>query len=287
MTAPTIAIASFRESELLVRALEAVLPSATAAGADVVVARAANDVDELARRFPGVRFIALPVGTDLPIVRGTALRAATGDPVALTEDHCVPEPGWIGALSAARRDGGEVIGGGMSHAPSGRLIEWGAYFSEYGFFSHARPPVEGVPLITGANVAYARPLVAEIAEWMIGGAWENVVHDRLAARGARFRFVPGARVQHRHRYRFVAFCADRYRHGRDYARDRLHERGSNRWVRAIVTPLLPAVLFHRVTKASSGESQRAYWAASGYTLAFLTAWAVGEAVGNLVPSGRS
>lgn len=278
---PSIAIASFREVDGLEHTLRAVAAQ-TAPAVEVVVARAGDDIDELSARHPQVRFLAFPVGTALPVLRGQALAAASGDPVALTEDHCVPEPGWLEALAAARATGAEVVGGGMSHSRSGRLIEWGAYFSEYGFFSHARPLAPGLPLITGANVAYARPLVAEVAGWMTAGAWENVVHDRLAARGTRFAFTREARVQHRHRYQFPAFCADRYQHGRDYARDRLRELGANRWARAVITPLLPLALFLRVARAAAAESRAAFWAASPYTLAFLTAWSVGEAAGNLL-----
>lgn len=279
---PSVAIASFRGLASLERTLRAVVAQTTEA-AEIVVSRAGNDVDALAAQYPQVRFLTFPTITSLPTLRGRALTATSGDPVALTEDHCVPDPQWLQAFCEARAQGAEVIGGGMSHMASGQLIEWGVYFSEYGFFSHTRPAAPGVPLVTGANVAYARTIVTELSEWMAHGAWENVVHDRLAARGVPFHFSREARVQHGHRYTFLAFCVDRYQHGRDYARDRLRERGSNRWARAAVAPLLPFVLFHRVTRAAAGESRAAYWAASPYTLAFLAAWALGEAAGNVIP----
>jgi hypothetical protein len=139
--------------------------------------------------------------------------------------------------------------------------------------------------LTGANVAYSREVVGEVAEWMTAGAWENVVHDRLAARrgGRGLLFVAEARVYHRHSYRFAAFCRDRFEHGRAYARDRMAERGSGRWARLALTPLLPLVLFKRVAGASAGESPGAFLLAAPVTLAFLAAWAVGEGVGYLVP----
>jgi GT2 family glycosyltransferase len=282
MANPSIVIASFRESALLDACLTAALAEARTLGAEVVVARAHADAAVVAERYPGVRVVAVNPGAPLPEVRGRGVAAASGDPVALTEDHCVPAPGWLAALAAARQRGADVAGGGMAHSPTSRVLDWGAYFSEYGFFSFARPATTGVPLITGANVAYGRAWVAEIAQWMIEGAWENVVHDRLAARQARFEFVPAAQVRHQHRYRFAAFCRDRFEHGRDYARDRLQERGSNRWVRALLTPALAPVLFRRVMVASAGESPAAFWKASPFTFAFLSAWAAGEAAGNLL-----
>jgi len=280
-----VVVASFRHTSLLEATLAALIPQCAASGADLVVARAAprSDTDLLAARYPSVTFVGLDPGTPLPAIRGAGLALAVGDPVGLTEDHCVPAPDWLAELSAACRSGADVAGGGMAHAPNGRLVDWAAYFSEYGFFSHARPPAPAgaIPLLTGANVGYGRTVVSRVAEWMTEGAWENVVHDRLAAEGRRMTFVPGAVIRHNHSYRFGAFCADRYQHGLGYARDRLAELGSNRWARLGLVPLLPWVLLARVARSAAPESPSRFVAALPLTWTFLAAWAWGEARGYL------
>jgi hypothetical protein len=75
-----------------------------------------------------------------------------------------------------------VVGGGGAPASGRRRA---AYLADYGFYSCARPAdARQPPLLTAANIAYARRVVAEVAQWSLEGAWENVLHDRLATQGA-------------------------------------------------------------------------------------------------------
>ena len=137
-------------------------------------------------------------------------------------------------------------------------------------------------LLTAANVAYRRRVVPDVASWAAEGAWENVVHDRLAAAGARLRFEPTVRMLHEHGYRFREFLRNRFEHGRDYARSRLvEEPGTPALGRALTAPLLVPLLFLRIARASWQEAPAAFWLSAPLTLALLGAWAVGEAVGYL------
>jgi hypothetical protein len=170
----------------------------------------------------------------------------------------------------------------MINRARGRLVDWAAYFSDYGFYSVARPEPGERPLLTDANVAYRRAVVPMVAEWALGGAWENVVHDRLLAAGRTIRFERRARMQHDHRYRLGEFLRNRFGHGFDYARSRVAEDpGVSRWLRAATAPLLAPVLFARVARASWREAPAAFWASAPITSALLGACAVGEAAGYL------
>ncbi len=201
----------------------------------------------------------------------------------MTEDHCRPADDWMERLLVHTRAGADVAGGGMANAPGSGPVAWGAYLSDYGFYSYARPADRRpVPLLTAANIAYSRRVVPEVARWCHEGAWENVVHDRLTGAGRALRFAPEARVYHDHRYAFRAFCRDRYDHGWDYARARLtEERGGRRWTLMALTPLLPLVLARRIARAAAGEDPGAFARALPVTLAFLASWAAGEAAGYL------
>jgi hypothetical protein len=286
----SVVVASFRSRDVLNSCLAALTPQCERLGAELIVARPpeAGDLNLLTHRYQAARVIAAGPGADLPRVRGAGLAAARGEFVALTEDHCVADVAWLECL--ARHAGGDadVVGGAMDTARRERAIDWAAFFAEYGFFAGQPPDTAGapaVPLLTGANVAYARRVVADVAAWALDGTWENVVHDRLAARGSVLRFDGAARVSQNLSYQLSAFCADRYRHGRDYARARLAEWGGNRarrWLLAAAAPALPPVLAWRIARrVGRGPRRRAFAAALPITLAFLAAWSAGEAEGYL------
>jgi hypothetical protein len=177
----------------------------------------------------------------------------------------------------------------MDNAQRKRAIDWAAYFSEYGLFATTRTDTgEGMQL-TGANVAYRRSIVGDVVAWASAGEWENVAHERLRARGSSLHFVDSAPVYQNKTYEFWDFCRDRYEHGRDYARTRLvEERGARRWLLTAVTPLLPVVILTRVARAAAPTRWGAFLRALPATLAFVSAWSVGEAVGYLRgPAERS
>jgi hypothetical protein len=282
----SVVVASNRERALLDACLASLLPQCARQGAELIVTRAAspNEVGALARAMPQVRFVAAPRDATIPQLRGIGMAEATGDIVALTEDHCVAENHWLEVIMRHAMEGADVVGGGMGNAQRSRAVDWGAYFAEYGFFAPSRPDADGdAPLLTGANVAYSRHVLDEVITWARRGEWENVAHDRLFARGSILRFARTAEIYQNKSYRFGAFCADRFEHGRDYARRRLVEEPyTNRWVHLAATPLLPLLLTGRVARAAGPTRWATFLRALPATLAFLTAWSVGEAWGYLL-----
>jgi hypothetical protein len=279
---PSVVIASKQPAAQLGACVDSLSSQCRALGAELVVARdpGAGPVDLGSIGVP-VTVVTGPSGASIPVLRGLGLAASTGDPVALTEDHLLAAPDWLPQLIGALTPDWDVVGGGMVNAATGRLTDWAAYFSDYGFYSAARPnPPGGPPLLTAANIAYRRAVVADVARWAQEGAWENVVHDRLTAAGRRLRFVPTAQVRHLHHYRFGAFWRNRYQHGRDYARSRLEESPAARaGFRAVTAPALLPTLFWRIGVAAWREAPGAFLLASPLTAAFIGGWVVGEMAG--------
>ncbi|HET7458846.1 MAG TPA: glycosyltransferase [Gemmatimonadaceae bacterium] len=283
----TAVVASDRPEAQLAQCLAALLPQVRALDAELIVARAtATDADRaaLAERWPEVRFIAAPSGTTIPRLRGLGMAAATGDVVALTDDHVVADRNWLETLTRqASGDDADVVGGGVDNARRDRAVDWAAYFAEYGFYAPTRPearPEEVPSLLAGANVAYKRRVVADVVAWAQQGDWETVAHDKLRARGSVFRFARTAAVYQNDSYRIGDFCVDRYRNGRDYARRRLVEESeAKRWVLLAGSPLLPFVLTWRVSRAAARSRLRAFARALPATFLFLACWSLGEAVG--------
>ena len=145
-----------------------------------------------------------------------------------------------------------------------------------------------LPLITAANAAYSRRVAADVAAWALAGAWEDVVHNRLAQQGRAYRFVPGIRVFHAYHYQFRAFWGNRFSHGYDYGRSRLGEPPHPpRLVLLGIAPLLPFVLAWRIARSSAGEDLGAFVLAFPVMVAFLTGWAAGEVAGYLAGPDRA
>ncbi len=281
-----VVVASNRSLGLLRACLGSLVPQCEANDALLIVVRAVDaEFEQLRGDFPGVMWIDAGAGDDIPRLRGRGLAASRAVLTALTEDHCVAAPDWLSRVALHAGDHVDVIGGGMGNLRP-RAIDWGAYFSEYGFFDAARPDAagtaDGVPLLTGANVTYRDSVRATVAEWMLAGAWENTVHGQLMDNGYQLSFDRSMIVSQNRMYSFGDFCRDRFEHGFDYARTRTRDSSfAARAARAAVTPLLPLVLTWRVAAAAGRGHALDFTRALPATVAFLTAWSVGEAAGYL------
>lgn len=285
MTTPlvSIVVVSFRGLDLVAESLQSLRSQCLRHGAELILARAAREPrSSLDRVAAGCCVVLAPAEADVPRLRAAGLVQAQGEWVALTEDHCIADPGWLDALMAARAGEVHVLGGRMGNAKRERMTDCGAFFSEYGFFG-ATPSTgtgKATPLVTGANVAYHRSVIGQVATWAGEGLWENVIHDRLRQAGRRFRLVPAARIRQNQSYRLAAFCRDRFEHGRDYAATR--SRSLPVWRRAILlaaTPLLPGLLAARIARLTDPDARLDFGRALPATMTFLAAWSLGEAAG--------
>ena len=284
-SAPTISVvvASNRSLALLHSTLAALAPQCSGPGTELIVARAGepSDASTIARAFPTARVVGCSAQSTIPELRGAGMAAANGDIVALTEDNCVPGDDWVAQLARGVQAGADVVGGGMDNAQRDRVVDWAAYFAEYGYCASTRPESDA-PRIAAANVAYSRRVVDDVVGWARGGQWENVVHDRLVRRGSVLRFVHTAAVYQNSNIEFREFCRNRYEHGLAYAIGRLAENPSDsRLLLALGTPLLPVLLTARIARSAASGRWGAFVRALPVTFAFLTAWSLGEAVGYL------
>lgn len=278
-----VALASSAEPALL----DACLASIEAARermarpANVVVARSAtaSDASALFADRPWASLVVVPGTPNVPELRGQAMSEAGNGWVVLTEDIFLASPDWLAELEALEKDGEDVIGGAIGNARKSALSH-AAYLTDYGDFAPHRPAEANVDAISGSNVAYSPTLRDEARRWALAGAWEHIIHDRLADAGARLRFEPSVRVDHNATYRFGDVLAVRYDHGLNFAQDRLQERAvRGRLLRILLAPVLPFVLTLRVAARSATRDFGAFLGALPLVFALLTAWVAGETVG--------
>jgi hypothetical protein len=84
----------------LASVLEALVPGAEASGAEVLIV---GDVDETAPPATCVRLLPVPE-SDILVLRRQGLAEATGEVVAIGEDHAVPAPDWCEAVIRAHAE---------------------------------------------------------------------------------------------------------------------------------------------------------------------------------------
>lgn len=281
----SVVVVSTQSPQLLSETLSGLVPQCQRAHAKIIVARAptAPAFDELAEFAPG-RLVVCERGASIPSIRAAGLRSATGDWVVLTEDNCVPRPDWLARLIARFGADVDVLGGTIGDVLHRGAINAGACFAEYGFYGACRATARpgSAPSITCANVAYRRTVVRDVATWSANGDWDNVLHDRLAAGGARFGGVADAVVDENLEHRLAVFARHRFRHGLDYAARRSSALGTGRRIGlACGSPALPLLLTWRVWRSAGRAAPATFARALPFTIAFFTAWAAGEAAGYL------
>jgi hypothetical protein len=242
----------------------------------------------VAARFPWARVVLC--GPDSAAqLRREAFRLARGVLIALAEPHVVFDAGWVKAALAADRWHASAVGGSVQ--PGTRRVRgigpWAAFLCEYADFL---PPLAAGPtrLTTGNNVVYPRATL-ETSDLRDGlaKAWVN---DGQARRGGTFSCDPAMVVRHERPYDFAVFLAKRFHYGRCYGAMRARSwSAQRRLLRALSTPLLPAVFAWRIARALFLKPR--YWMplllSQPLLLLFNVSWALGEACGYLAGPGDS
>src|SRR5579871_7076021 len=123
----------------------------------IVVDRLGDDVRRQIRgAFPAATVVEVDRTTPIPAMRFAGIDRASAPLVAIIEDHVLVPRGWAGAMVAAARRHGGVVGGAVIDAPGG-LVDRAAFLSEY---SEVVAPQAGpTARLTGNNTVYPRELL--------------------------------------------------------------------------------------------------------------------------------
>ena len=245
--------------------------------------------DEVRRRFPWVRLLEADHGTTIPALRARAFVQATGDFVAVIEDHVIVPSGWARRLLDAAREAEQVVGGSVENAATERVVDWAAFLCEY---SHCILPLPAgrAEWLTGNNVIYPRALLGRYTELLAAGGWENQFHDALRRDGVRLECRPEIRVGHKKHYTIGEYLSQRYLYARSYAGARVAGAPvARRLAYGAAAFALPPLLFYRtVSRVVAKRRHRAELVRSLPLLAlFVTSWALGEVVGYWAGPGDS
>jgi GT2 family glycosyltransferase len=221
-------------------------------------------------------------GATVPELRAAALRAATGDVLAIVDPDCRLDAGWLATARAAMRHAPAICGPVEYDGRS--LTAWAAFLAEYGAFL---PPSSARAGVAGTNLVVRRSALEAIGAFD-GPFWKDEIVDRLRASGVRPYYLPNLLVHHRRPWRPSEFAVDRFHQGRCYAARRRRP-AAERLARAKVWLLISLLLFGRLASSywSKRRSHVAFLVASPVVFVFLMAWALGEAIGYLLGAGDS
>ncbi|HEX6652239.1 MAG TPA: glycosyltransferase family A protein [Thermoleophilaceae bacterium] len=204
----TVAIATMGRPEALARCLDAVAAQTVPAHEVIVVDQApsaeASEAASRTGRRP-VRYLEqAPLG--LSASRNLALREATGNLLAVTDDDCAPDPGWLEAVAAAfaRAPAPAAVTGPilpLGERPPGTFVV---------SLRESRAAVDHAGRVlpwtvgSGGNFAGAVAVLRDCGGWdeRLGAgsrgqaAEDSDLNHRLLRRGLVVRYEPDAVVRH-------------------------------------------------------------------------------------------
>lgn len=134
-------------------ALDAVLPQVRALGGQLVIADASGLAAPDWAADADVEWIELP-GAPSHQLRQTAYGRASGEIVAITEDHCAPSPDWLATVLDEHRryPDAAAIYGMVENGTREHRIDWALYGASYLAWAPPRPHAKGNP--GHANLAF-------------------------------------------------------------------------------------------------------------------------------------
>ena len=280
MSGLSVVVAAFSGAQALSRCLDSL--TAQSEVTEVVVACADAGAATVTAGLARVQLREAPAGANVFELRSLGVAAAQGDRVALTEDHCVANPGWAGALLDAHAAGHAIVGGPVEAAAGLSSYLRALHLCEY--IEHLPPLPDGpAAILSGLNVSYRRHALERCRETWRRAFYENEVHDALRKEGiplhracraivtARLAFPPAQAARH--------LLAGGRRYGARRAAD---STAARRLLLRLLAPAVPMLLLTRLFLTLA--RRRPGWlplalAALPHEIALVGAWSLGEGLG--------
>jgi glycosyltransferase involved in cell wall biosynthesis len=279
----SIVIASRNSGSSLLQCLQA-LASVSENGAEVIVVDNSAEVAEvLPQSLRKMKLIRAGKEKLIPQLWEIGIQHASGDIVALTTAHFVPENDWVHQILRAHEGPHAGIGGAIENEPHAGIVSRAIYFCRYS--AYMLPFTAGsVKDFAADNASYKRAALDKYETARSRGFWEAAIHAQMVKDGLELSLDPRIVVRHHQSFSFLGFMRQRFLHGRQYGADRAKDFSMLRRLAHIVSsPLIPAIFLWRITrrvmtrKRSWGE----YLPALPVMMLFLLSWAAGELLGYL------
>lgn len=259
--------------------------------AEVIVANRCKDgtPDYIRKKFPRVKLLNFSRLLSIPELRANGIFHATGDIIAITEDHCIPREDWYHEILKAHESEYAVVGGAVENGSNTRIVDWAVYLCEYSGVMSPIPYGEA-EWIAGNNASYKRWVLEKIDESVRKNYWEFFLHREMKKAGLRFLSVPTIVVCHKKEFGFLYFISQRYHYSRSFAGMRIV--GSSllkRIIYILSTPFLPPSLILRILQQVLNKRRyiKEFLLSLPLLIIFMVSYACGEFAGYVFGPGNS
>ncbi|HET6566718.1 MAG TPA: hypothetical protein VFG50_02065 [Rhodothermales bacterium] len=283
----SVVVASTHASGHVERCLDVLRSQVQGRRVEIILAGAFTPDQE--SKFDDICFIPFPEATPGPVLWGAGIARARGEQIAVTDTLTLFDAGWVDAALCACTPERPIAGGAVEPLPVQSLVNWAAYFCDYGQFM--RPLQGGTSReLPGTNVTFKRTLLEHASAYTQPSFWKTYWCRALAADGVPLTSVPSMVAFHAKEYRLGSLLLRRYRHGRCFGGMRNEQLSVGRRVAYLAgSPLLPVLFLLRMTRTflPKRRFRRQFFASLPFSVLALASWSIGEAFGYLAGPGDS
>jgi len=245
--------------------------------------------EAIAKQYSDVINIFVPGPAPLPRLIAAALEHATGEIIAITEASSKIDGSWINEILKAHRGPHPVIGGAVEPDGLRSIVDWAAYFCDYGQFM--LPLTEGVVReVPGNNITVKRWALDKGRHFVQGEFWKTFWCQEIQSQGYDLCAVSSIVVSYRKSFVLKEYLAHRFHNGRCFAGMRNAKLGSRRRIIYMAGSLVLPVLFcGRILKAIFPKRRFLGRLALSFPIIVLAtmSWSMGEFFGYLMGTGTS
>ncbi len=273
------------------RCLKALLQQRGNEKIELIVAdsRIDDSLQEIMTKYPEVEFIRFPEKTPLSMLWGGGIARSRGEIIAITDSTSVADCNWVPAILKAHESVHPVIGGAVEAAEGKNMVDWAAYFCEYGQFM--RPLPEGpADVLAGNNISFKRWTLTKGQEFVQNGFWKTYWCRQLQEEGIQLVSTPSIVIYDKKSYRLLPFLIRRFHHGRCFAGMRISQiSGFKRASYILGSPLLPFLFLARTISAIVPKRRhlKQFMLSLPISIVAIMVWSVGEFCGYLAGAGES
>jgi hypothetical protein len=281
-----VVIATTHGCHYVQRLLGVLLPRCEKIDAEVWLADASGNGLPDSLGSPSLRYLPMP-GASVFQLRAAATAQASGEIVAWTEDHCLPDPDWCERILEAhqRHPETQVIGGAVANGTGSTSLDCANFLCTFGAFIEPmrRPLKRRAPPV--ANLSFKRNALPPGA---IRPGFIEMVFCAAQLRAGHVVFDDHIRVLHFQSWQGWDAFESHFHNGRSTTG--LLVEGWPLWKRArqtLISLLMPAEVTWTAITNASGKPQVQWMRHVPLIIGLALAFGAGEFVGSLRGAGRS
>lgn len=211
----SIIIPTFNGASRIGNCLDALQKQIADRDAEIIVVNdgSTDNTIEVVKRYPGVRLIS-QANAGPASARNLGASEAKGTIILFTDDDCVPMPNWLDTMLTPFSDP-EVIGAKGTYRTHQRRLAARFVQIEYEDRYRLMASLPNIDFIDTYSAAFRRDRFLEMGgydtSFPVACAEDIELSYRMAARGWKMKFVPGAIVYHQHPDSFWRYLKKKYK----------------------------------------------------------------------------